>query len=111
MNYRYLNEIPDYAIEDCKSLQKCAKCCNYRLPLALAYTLYHRYSEDTVHANWEARNFNCFTFVEIMNYLNSESWINSCYNNYNIIDNGSFPIELLENPKELNYWIMKIDDK
>lgn len=111
MNYKIIKEIPEYAIEDCKSLNKCAECCGYRLPLALAYTLYHRWSEDIWCAGWEDNIFDCFIFVRIINFLQSDNWENPIYDCYTIVDDGSYPINLLEDPDELYFWIMKINEE
>jgi hypothetical protein len=115
MEYNIKKDIPDYAIDDCKSLQQCAECCGYRLPLALAYTIYHRWSEDVYCAGWIGNAFNCFTFVTLMNFIGDlftkeSGWDKPRYKGYTVIDDGSYPLEILNNSKDLYSWILKLDD-
>lgn len=106
MNNIILEEIPSYAIEDCKSLQKCANCLTYRLPLSLAYTIYHKWSEEKYCAGWTGNAFNCFTFITLMNFI-EQQWVFT--EDDRIVDDGSYPIEILEDAQELYYWIMNLD--
>lgn len=111
MNYEIKKEVPEYAIEDCKSLQKCAESFGCRLPLSLAYTIYSRWSEDSWCASWEEGEFDNCTFVALIIFIRSDNWANPVYDSYEIVDDGSFPVDILEDGDKLNRWIMKIDEE
>lgn len=112
MEYNILKEVPAYALADCQSLQKCADCCGYRVPISLAYALYHRWSEDIYCAQWTGNAFNCFTFVHIIDFITSDGercWSKPRYENYDVVDDGEFPLDILNNSLELYYWLISVD--